>query len=131
MNDTRAERAQELFWRIADLRDRGLGGTPILVMLREMARLHEDRARELLNREDLGGWTDLFAAVTAWAEAGEARRVRSLLDLGYDQASRVSDGRDAIETELRGLAEWSKRLSVPPALSELAQPTPPLPKLAA
>ena len=37
-----------------------------LPQLLEMARLHEERACELLQAGDPDGWTDLFAAVTAW-----------------------------------------------------------------
>ena len=114
--DPRVERAQVLLCQIDDLRVRGAGEAAVLLRLREMAALHEERGRELLSGNVPGGWTDLFAAITAWAEAGSRRRAEDLLSEGRQRAGRLHEGRENIEAELDDLERWLGSTSVPPPL---------------
>jgi hypothetical protein len=112
--DSRVERAQQLFWEIEAMRAKGL--YPIaLTQLQEMARLHEERARELLQAGDLDGWTDLFAAVTAWGEARQRSEADRLLAVGVGFAASMGPEKAAIENELRKQVAWLDSLPfVPP-----------------
>lgn len=95
-----------------------------------MARLHEERARELLGRQDADGWIDLFAAITAWGEAGSEPRARLLLQLG-EQAARDLEGGDTLLEEIDRLERWLGTLCVVPALEDFARRLPPFKRDAA
>lgn len=123
MNDLRVKEAQQIFWQIAMLRSLGAPHKAIASKLDRMALLHEARAKELLNRQDADGWTDLFAAITAWGEAGSEPPARYLLRFGADIAERF-DGRDLLLSELGRLESWLKGLQVMPALQDFARRLP-------
>jgi uncharacterized protein with von Willebrand factor type A (vWA) domain len=123
VNDARANEAQQLFWQIEALRSLGAPSKAIFPKLDRMARLHEDRAKELLSLQDAHGWTDLFAAITAFGEAGSEPHARALLRYGED-ASRQFDGRDLLLAELARLEVWLRELRVVPALEDFARRLP-------
>jgi len=77
----------------------------------DMAQLHEERGRELLLRRDFDGWTDWFAAITAWAEAGRLRDARRLVAQGYHFVGSFVTARDDIEHHLGELDAWMGSLS--------------------
>lgn len=105
------------------LRSLGVPHRAIAAKLHRMAQLHQERARELLDRLDADGWIDLFAAITAWGEAGSEHAARDLLRLGEDVADRF-EGSDVLLSELEHLKSWLKRLQVVPALEDFARPLP-------
>jgi hypothetical protein len=111
--DPRVERAQQLFWEIEALRKKG-GGAAMLPQLVEMARLHEERARELLQTGDPEGWPDLFAAVTAWGEARRRSDADRALAAGRGFAPSLGDEKAGVENELRRLEEWLDSLPAAP-----------------
>lgn len=123
MNDLRVKEAQRLFWQIATLRTLGVPQKMIAIRLAHMARLHEDLAKELLSRQDANGWIDLFAAITAWAEAGNETFARKLLRGGEDFAA-YFDGQDMLLAELGRLESWLSGLQVVPALEDFARHLP-------
>ncbi len=55
MNDWREQEAQRLFWEVEALRGLRASQQAIAPKLTRMARLHEERARELLGRQDADG----------------------------------------------------------------------------
>jgi hypothetical protein len=111
--DPRVERAQQLFWEIEALRKKG-GSAAAMPQLVEMARLHEERARELLQAGDPDGWTDLFAAVTAWGEARQRSDADRVLAAGRGFAHSLGDEKASVENELRRLEEWQDSLPAAP-----------------
>jgi hypothetical protein len=113
--DPRVERAQQLFWEIEAVRKKGVYPAALPQLL-EMAWLHEDRARELLQAGDPDGWTDLFAAVTARGEARQRAEADRLLTAGREFAASLNqDGANAVE-ELRQLKAWLDSLPPPPSV---------------
>ncbi len=74
---------------------------------RESARLYERRARALLGRGDRDGWTDIFAAITAWVLAGDEAGARDLLYFGEDLAREWSE-----ESVLEELADLAGKINV-------------------
>lgn len=131
MSDPRVVRAQALHWEIEALRQLGAHHAALNVKHREAAGLLEERAREVLGQRDALGWTDLFAAVTHWAEAGERRRAEALLRFGESCVGDFPDGADSLRNELDELRAWLKGLAVVPSLSEFARDLPPVPRMAA
>ncbi len=123
MSDARIEEAQRLFWEIQALRELGAGRRALVPKLVHMAELHEARARELLARTDAEGWTDFFAAVTAWANAGHGHHARDMIELADSEAVRFT-GSAHLKEELRRLTEWLGQLAVVPTLAEFAVPLP-------
>ena len=120
MSDERVQEAQQLFWQVETLRSLGATYKVIALKLDRMARLHEERAKELLSRHDADGWIDLFAAITAWGESGSEPSARGLLRFGEGVAERF-DGRDLLLAELEHLDGWLKGLHVVPALEDFAR----------
>lgn len=125
--DPRVERAQQLFWEVEALRKKGV--YPVaLPQLLEMARLHEERACELLQAGDPDGWTDLFAAVTAWGEARRRDEADRLLTRGRAFVAAPGAKQTAVGTELRRLEAWLDALpsvptaAVPDAANALIEP---------
>src|SRR5262249_5141422 len=117
-NDERVTEAQQLFWQIETLRTLGVPPNDVVVIakLHQMARLHEERAKDLLGRQDADGWTDLFAAITALGEAGEEAEARALLRFGMQAAQHEDDdGREAILSELGDLESWLNKIRSMPA----------------
>lgn len=51
------------------------------------------------------GWTDLFAAVTAWAEADRFERATNLLDWSRAQVPKFA-GRENLNVEIDHMASW-------------------------
>ena len=96
MSDVRVKAAQDLFWQIEALRALGAPHSAIVSRLDEMARLHEERARELLGQQNVDGWTDLFAAITALGEAGSELRATRLLRWGEQEAHQVDGGQTTV-----------------------------------
>jgi len=125
--DPRVERAQQLFWEVEALRRKGVYPAALPRLL-EMARLHEERACELLQAGDPDGWTDLFAAVTAWGEARRRDEANRLLTRGHEFVVVPGAKQAAIETELRRLEAWLDALpsaptaAVPDAANALVEP---------
>jgi hypothetical protein len=126
--DNRVVEAQALFFVIDDLRLRGAESAAV-PLLRRMARLHEDRARELLgqSKRDPDGWPELYAAITAAAEAGNKNWALDMIQYGRDVARNVQLGGDEIAAELERLKAWLETLHVVPSLGELDRPIPPIP----
>jgi hypothetical protein len=103
--DPRFERAQQLFFEVLNLRQKGQPET-VRLKFAEMARLHQERALELLDAGNLDGWMDLFAAITAWGEAGHRSEADRLVEAGRRFASACGDGRENLEGELRQYELW-------------------------
>jgi len=112
--DPRVKRAQQLFWEIESARDKGVYPAALPQLL-EMARLHEERARELLQAGDPDGWTDLFAAVTARGEARQRAEADHLLTTGREFAASLNQDDANVVEELGQLKAWLD--SLPPVSS--------------
>jgi hypothetical protein len=113
--DPRVERAQQLFWEVEALRKNGVCPAALPQLL-EMARLHEERARELLQVGDVDGWTDLFAAITAWGEARQRGETERLLAVGRGFAAALGSGKAKVEEELCQLEAWLDLLPFAPPI---------------
>src|SRR5205807_5232997 len=90
---------------ILQLRERGCPDAARSKLV-EMARLHEERAREQLSAAQLDGWIDLFAAITAWGEADCPSEAERLVRDGRQFAAAVGGGRQNIEAELDQHEAW-------------------------
>lgn len=130
--DPRIEETQRLFWEVKYLRGRGACRL-VTRKLIDMAHLYEARGRELLTRRDPDGWTDWYAAITAWAEAGSMHEAERLVERGRIFATCFDDGRENIERQLEELDAWLRSLlvKVVPALADFARPLPTFPVEAA
>lgn len=106
MGDPRIHQAQALHWKIEALQRLGAHSGTVRSRHREIARIYEERARELLASSDELGWTDLLAAVSHWAEAGEAERARNLLHLGHRLTTTPGEANDALRSQLNELRTW-------------------------
>jgi hypothetical protein len=111
--DPRVEQAQTLFWEIETLRRAGRieEASP---KLRAMGLLHEQRALELLEAREAEGWVDLFAAITAYADAGDVDRAAQLLIRGRELLDRFRVGRSALGGELQEMEAWLQAKHTPP-----------------
>jgi hypothetical protein len=101
------ERAQELYGLVY-----GTGGVPQpgrMNELLEMARLHEEIARDRLGRDEASGWIDLYAAVTAWGDAGRLRHAKALISEARQWVGRFPAMQPAIKRELREHERWLDR----------------------
>ena len=122
--DPRVERAQQLFWEVEAQRQTGVYPAALPQLL-EMAQLHEQRARELLQAGDTDGWTDLYAAVTAWGEARRRSEADRLLVAGRRFAASLACGRADVEQELHHLEALLDSLpAAPPIRATDGTPTP-------
>lgn len=131
MVDPRIAQAQALHWEIEVLRAHGAHSATLRARHRNAARIYESRARELLANGDVLGWTDLFAALTHWAEAGDEAACASLLNLGNQHAAMLpDDAARAILAQLDELRAWLRDINVVPSFAGYARPLPPLPKAA-
>ena len=130
--DPRVDETQRLFWEVKYLRKQGACRL-VTRKLIDMAYLHEARGRELLMRRDFDGWTDWFAAITAWAEAGSTHEAERLLEQGRRFATLLENGRGNIERQLDELDAWigSLVVKVVPALADFARSLPTFPVEAA
>ena len=130
--DPRVDETQRLFWEVKYLREQGACWL-VTRKLIDMAHLHEARGRELLMRCDFDGWTDWFAAITAWAEAGSTHEAKRLLEQGRRFAASLEDGRGNVERQLDELDAWigSLVVKVVPALADFARSLPTFPVEAA
>jgi hypothetical protein len=124
--DHRAADAQRLFFVIDILRNTGDEAAAI-PLLHRMARLHLDRARDLLEQGDADGWPDLYAGITAAAQAGNKNWAQEMVDYGLRIAGRLQDGKDEVTAELHRLEAWCSTLHVVPSLADLDRPIPPIP----
>jgi hypothetical protein len=102
--DSRALEAQSLYWQVH-------GGTSLSPELREatlikMAQLHEEIAQERLAQNDSLGWSDFYAAVTAWGEADRFQEARSLVHLGIQRAGAFPAVHPQVIHELEALGHW-------------------------
>lgn len=126
--DPRAEEAQALLWRAEALKRLGAGRKAQQALL-EMARLHEELAFDRLGRGDPGGWIDLYAAVSAFGQAGERLQAERSMLRARELASQLPDrdAREGVTRELDAHARWLDELRVLPGLAELARriPSPP------
>ena len=114
--DAAAEKAGRSLSQEAEYRlERSFQNEQLLPQLLEMARLHEERARELLQAGDPDGWTDLFAAVTARGEARQRAEADRLLTAGREFAASLHQDEANVVEELSQLKEWLDLL--PPAPS--------------
>jgi hypothetical protein len=111
--DPCVKRVQQLFWEIEALREKGVYPTSLPQLL-EMARLHEERARELLQASDPNGWTDLFAAVTARGEARQRAEAERLLTAGREFAASLNQDETDVVEELTQLKAWLDSLPAAP-----------------
>jgi hypothetical protein len=102
--DPRVDRAQQLYWLVY-----GSGTTPQpgrSEELLEMARLHEEIARDRLEQADGRGWIDLYAAVTSWGNAGRLRDAQDLISEARRWAHRFPAMQDDIIREILELESW-------------------------
>lgn len=129
MSDDRIRRAQTLHWEIEHLESLGAHSATLCAKHREIARIYEEGARLLVPAGDLSGWTDLFAGVTHWGEAGEIQRALSLTRFGQGFAGKDERG-VAVRAQLAQLLEWLQALRVVPSLAAYARPLPPIPRAA-
>jgi len=125
MMDRRIARAQRLHWEIEALLRLGVHGAGLRAKRREAAALHEELACERIAQDDLLGWTDLFAAITYWAEAGHSLHAFELLQFG----THIAIG--AVVSELEALRTWMTEIAVIPTLGEFATALPALPEAVA
>ncbi|MGC8642939.1 MAG: hypothetical protein ACP5XB_24035 [Isosphaeraceae bacterium] len=105
--DSRVLEAQSLYWQVH-------GGANLSSELREatlirMAQLHEEIAQERLDQDDSLGWSDFYAAVTAWGEADRLQEARSLVHLGIQRAGAFPAIRSEIIHELDEQRRWLDR----------------------
>jgi hypothetical protein len=121
--DPRARRAQQLYWEVEELR-RHNAAAAALAKTMEMARLHEALSIELLEQRNPDGWPDLFAAVTAWADAGRKGTALGLIRRGQRWTEGLVEGRDNVLAELESLRRWVNALVVVPSLLDLGQQVP-------
>jgi len=128
--DPQVKQAQQLFWEIGRLRDQGL--YPLaLRKVRQMAQIHEELAVRLLHEGEADGWADLYAAITAWGEAGHKGDAHRLILEGRRLSALFPNGRQNIERQLNELEDWLESLRVLPSLSDFDRPMPPIPVEAA
>ena len=123
--DQRIEHAQTLLWEITRLREYGLHRATLHKLI-EMARIHEQRAIDLLDGRDADGWADLYAAITAWGEAGCQGDAQRLIVAGRRRSADFSSGRENIDRQLDELADWLDALHVIPFLGDFARSLPPI-----
>ncbi len=130
--DPRVDETQRLFWQVKYLREQGACRL-VTRKLIDMGHLHEARGRELLTRRDFDGWTDWFAAITAWAEAGSTHEAKRLLEQGRRFALSFEKGKRDVERQLEELDAWIDSLAVKvvPALADFARSLPTFPVEAA
>ena len=128
--DPREEQAQRLFWEIELLRSQN-AERAVLPRLRKMAELHQERAWELLSARDPDGWTDLYAAITAWGEAGLTSKATQLISQGRQVVDQYPDGQKNLNKQLDELRAWLDALPVVPSLSDFDRPLPRIPEFAA
>lgn len=124
--DPRVKQAQHLFWEIDRLREQGSYRIAER-KLAQMARIHEDLAVQLLNDREPDGWADLYAAITAWGEAGRKGDAHRLIMEGRRRSILFPDGSENINRQLNELEDWVGSLDVVPSLSDLARPLPAIP----
>lgn len=103
--DPRATRAQELFFEIQANRRTG-SVDQLGRQLVEMAKLHEELSLDLFADGNPDAFVDLYAAITAWGEAGEKSKAQRLIDLGRQWALTLKDGRTTIEEQLAEMQAW-------------------------
>lgn len=130
MSDPRVSRAQALHWEIEALKSLRAHRATVNARRREAASLLEERAHELFARRDVFGWTDLFAAVTYWGEAGERHRADQLLRQAEKYLQGFPEGTENLRQQLDELRTWFQGLRVVPSLDAFARPLPRLPELA-
>ena len=95
-----------------------------LPRLRKMARLHEERAWELLSAGDPDGWIDLLAAVTAWGSAGMKLEAGQLIANGRQLVDAFPDGKSNLERQLDDINAWLDGLASAPAPVDFESPLP-------
>jgi hypothetical protein len=74
-----------------------------------LARLYEVLAMRERNGGGLGSWPELFAAITEYAQAGEADHVARLIALGHAHSP---DRSPSMHAELTRLEEWAAGLPI-------------------
>jgi hypothetical protein len=89
-----------------------------------MAQIHEELARRLLHDREADGWPDLYAAVTAWGEAGCKRDAYRLIVEGRRLSALFPDGSENIQRQLDELEDWVQSLDVVPSLGDFARELP-------
>jgi hypothetical protein len=89
-----------------------------------MAQLHEEIARDRLDRGDAAGWIDWYAAMTALGDAGRIEDARRLIAEGRLRADEFLASKPDIERELSEFEKWL------PAKPVDGEPVPPRPKSA-
>ena len=129
--DQRIEDAQKLFWEISRLLRENGSRRIVTRKFIEMARIHEDRAGDLLQRCDPDGWPDAYAAITAWGKAGNKSDAFRLIAEGRELSALFPYGKEDIESQLAELETWLVSLQVMPSLGDFARPIPPVPAAAA
>jgi hypothetical protein len=128
--DQRIDQAQKLFWEVSRLRESGLHRLAVRKLV-QMAAVHEARAMELLRTAQADGWADLYAAVTAWGDAGHRNEANALIEQGRELLTLFPDGTQNIEQQLNELGAWLESLRVVPSLGDFARPLPAIPVEAA
>jgi hypothetical protein len=115
--DLRVKEAQRLYWEIEQLRQHG-AKRAALPKLHQIARLHEERAIELLCARDPDGWIDLYSAISAWGEAGAHSDAVGLIHRGFKFAALFPSGQKNIEQQLQELRSWLTSIKVLPSLRD-------------
>ncbi len=121
--DLEINHAQQLFWEISRLRDQGIHRLAAR-KLGEMAQIHEERALRLLQDREPDGWPDLYAAITAWGEAGRKSDAHRLIAEGRRLCASFPNGQENINCQLNELDDWLDSVRVVPSLSDFARPLP-------
>ena len=116
---------QRLHWQLEELEARGVSQRERFPRMRELSVGYERSAAQRFGEGDLMAWSDLFAAITWAAKAGDRMRWRSLLQQGHERAEAMAEGRDEVEAELEDLRAWARALPVAPSLTNYAVAMPP------
>lgn len=117
---------QRLHWQLKELEARGISQRERFARMRRLCLGYERAAMCRFDVGDSMAWSDLFAAITWAAEAGDRPMWHRLIDDGRRRARGI-DGGDEIEAELNRLYTWARTLSVVPSLTSfgVAVPIPP------
>lgn len=121
--DSKVKQAQQLYWEISRLRDQRSYRLAERKLC-QMAQIHADLAGQLLRGREPDGWADLYAAITAWGEAGRKGEAHRLIAEGRRLSDLFRDGSENIKRELNELEDWVESLHVLPSLSDFARPLP-------
>lgn len=103
------EETQRMHWRVKDAERAGVARDVVAPMMRELAGRYEAAAEARFAANDLMAWSDVFAAITWWARAGERSEAVRVLEGARGRARRLAEGENEVLAELDRLNEWMSR----------------------